>query len=444
MVFNSFGFIFLFFPIFFLLTRWLPRRYVPYALIGGSLFFYGMGVYRAPWQLALLVGLTALGALGCWVVGKARRRGLLALWAAILASPLAFFKLAGLFMENAPALPLGLSFYTFQLIAFLAYAWQGGRVTPLGVAAGTLMFPKLISGPIGEAEATLQTALRPRRTKARLDAGLESFVLGLAAKVIVADRLSGLTGQIRTWSVQAVTVPMAWLGVIAYALQLYFDFWGYSLMAVGVARALGMDLPDNFDHPYCAVSIAEFWRRWHITLGAWFKKHVYIPLGGSRRGMGRMVLSTFVVWLLTGIWHGAGWNYVCWGMMMFALIMLERLVYGKTLTRNRALGHVYVPLMVGLSWVFFFTPDLSGAGAYFARLIGIGGVVGDPMDWLKALRWCWPYLLIAVCFSTPWPSRLWRRVSGRPAAWVALFALLWVCVFYLATAASDPFMYFSF
>ena len=445
MVFNSFGFLFVFFPVFFLAFRWLPRRWCPWALILGSLVFYAVGVRQAPWQLALLAGLTAAGMLGCRVLAGAKRdRRMLALWVGIVAAPLAFVKLAGLVLADPPALPLGLSFYTFQLIAFLVYAWKGGAVTPLGVAAGTLMFPKLISGPIGSAEETLEAVKSPRRNRTRLDAGLEMFILGLAAKAIVADHLAGVLGQIRTWGVEAVSVPMAWLGVVGYALQLYFDFWGYSLMAVGVARMLGMLLPDNFDHPYCATSIAQFWRRWHITLGRWFKVHVYIPLGGSRNGAGRMVLSTMAVWLLTGIWHGAGWNYLLWGLMMFALIMGERLVYGRVLEKAPALGHVYVPLMVALSWVFFITPGPAAAGAYFHRLFGGGGAPGDPRDWLNALAWCWPYLALGCAFSTPLPGRLWRRISGTGAAWVLLFILFWVSAYFLATAASDPFLYFSF
>ena len=445
MVFNSFGFLFVFFPVFFLAFRWLPRRWCPWALILGSLVFYAVGVRQAPWQLALLAGLTAAGMLGCRVLAGAKRnRRKLALWVGIVAAPLAFVKLAGLVLADPPALPLGLSFYTFQLIAFLVYAWKGGAVTPLGVAAGTLMFPKLISGPIGDAEETLEAVKSPRRNRTRLDAGLEMFILGLAAKAIVADHLAGVLGQIRTWGVEAVSVPMAWLGVVGYALQLYFDFWGYSLMAVGVARMLGMLLPDNFDHPYCATSIAQFWRRWHITLGRWFKVHVYIPLGGSRNGTGRRVLAALAVWLLTGIWHGAGWNYVCWGMMMFLFIMAERLGYGRMMSRSHVLGHLYVPLVIALSWIFFITPNISQAGAYFARLVGFGSQGYMAGDWSDALRWCWPYLALGGLFSTPLPGKLWRKISGTGAAWALLFALFWVSVYFLATAASDPFLYFSF
>ena len=446
MAFNSFGFIFLFFPIFLIAYRRAPRGWCRALLCAGSLAFFAIGVWSAPWQLLLLAGMTAFGALGCAAFRRPslRRGWLLALWIAVTAVPLAWVKLAGLVRSEAPTLPLGLSFYTFQLIAFLTYAYRGGETTALGVAAGTLMFPKLISGPLAEPGDILRQLEAPRRSRGRLDEGLEAFILGLACKVIVADHLAGVLGQIRTWGVRAVSVPLAWIGLAGYALQLYFDFWGYSRMAQGLGLMLGVRLPENFNHPYCAASVAEFWRRWHITLGQWFKVHVYIPLGGSRRGTARMVLATLAVWLLTGAWHGAGWNYILWGLMMALLILGERLLYGRALGRHPMLGHVYVPLVIALSWVFFIAPTPTEAGAWFMRLVGLGGAGHAAGDWLDALRWCWPYLAIGAVMSTPLPGRLWAKLSGRAAAWIVLFALFWVCVYFLATAASDPFLYFSF
>ena len=303
MAFNSFAFLFLFFPIFFITYRLLPRKYCAIALCAGGLVFYALGVKSAPWQLLLLVGMTAFCLLGCALFQKKtlRRKWLLIAWLAVTAAPLAAVKLSGLVPGKTLPLPLGLSFYTFQSIALLVYAWKGGRCVPVEVAAGVLMFPKLISGPLAEPGELLEAAAAPKRNGTRLDAGLEEFILGLACKVVVADHLAGVLGQIRVRGVQSVSVPLAWLGLIAYALRLYFDFWGYSQMAVGLGKMLGMRLPENFSYPYCSTSVSEFWRRWHITLGRWFKTYVYIPLGGSRRGLGRMLLSTLAVWLLTGL-----------------------------------------------------------------------------------------------------------------------------------------------
>ncbi|MBR0463818.1 MAG: MBOAT family protein [Clostridia bacterium] len=444
MVFNSFGFILVFFPLCFILIRRLPKTLMPYALILFSLAFYGLNVRQNPWQWIPLLGLTGLGALGFYCVRRTRSRALCALFVALTALPLSAVKLSGLFMKSPLPLPLGMSFYTFQLIALLIYARVGSRGTALDAAAGALMFPKLISGPIADPEDLIRTVRSPRRRRADIDTGLSRFILGLCAKVIIADHLSGVFGQIRTWGAEGVSVPMAWLGMICYALRLYFDFWGYSLMAQGVGAMLGYRLPDNFDHPYCSLSMTQFWRRWHMTLGKWFRNYVYIPMGGSRHGAARTLLATLTVWLLTGIWHGAGWNYVCWGLMMFILLTGERFVYGRVLERCPIAGHIYVPLLASLSWVFFSTPDIQAAVGYFQRLVGLNGMVGDAGDWVKALRWCWPYLSLGIVFSTPLPGRLWKKLSGTAAGWLILFDLFWVCMYFLATGANDPFLYFSF
>ena len=446
MSFNSLSFLFIFFPIFLILYRLLPRRGCAALLCVGSLVFYAVGVKGDLLQLALLVCLTLFGAAGCSLFQNPKRRGkgFLALWLAVTCAPLVCVKLSGLLPGRTLPLPLGLSFYTFQTVALLVYAWRGGEIGAPEAAAGVLMFPKLISGPLAEPEELLQAVSAPKRSKTRLDAGLEEFILGLACKVIVADHLAGILGQIRVRGVENVSVPLAWLGVLGYALRLYFDFWGYSRMATGLGKMLGMRLPKNFDHPYCATSVSEFWRRWHITLGRWFKTYVYIPLGGSRNGFGRMVLSTFAVWLLTGVWHGAGWNYVLWGMMMFLLIMGERLVYGETLKRLPLLGHLYLPPVIALSWVFFITATPGEAAAYFLRLFGAGGSGGSSGDFMSVLRSCWPYLALGLACSTPLPQRLWRKISGTGIAWALLFGLFWVCLYFSLTAAGDPFLYFSF
>ena len=446
MSFNSFSFLFLFFPVFFILYRLIPRRYCAAALCAGGLIFYAFGVRETPWQILLLVLMTGFAVLGCALFRRKRMRKkwLLALWLALTAAPLAAVKLSGLVPGKALAQPLGLSFYTFQMIAFLVYAWKGGATTPLGVASGVLMFPKLLSGPLAEPGEIMEAADAPKRNRTRLDAGLEEFILGLGCKVVVADHLAGVLGQIRVRGVGAVSVPLAWLGVAAYALRLYFDFWGYSRMAVGLGKMLGLRLPENFDHPYCSRSVSEFWRRWHITLGRWFKTYVYIPLGGSRRGLGRMLLSLLAVWMLTGIWHGAGWNFVLWGLLMFLLIVGERLLYGEALEKLPVLGHVYLPLVISLSWVFFFTDTPGDAAAYFLRLFGGGGAASNGRDWLAVLRPCWAYLALGIIGSTPLPSRLWRKISGSGTAWTMLFGLFWLCVYFMATATGDPFLYFSF
>ncbi|MBQ4308704.1 MAG: MBOAT family protein [Lachnospiraceae bacterium] len=446
MVFNDFYFIFLFFPVFYVLYLLLRRSYAKWLIVIGSVVFYTIGVWGHPFQLGLLLAVTAVGTVGCMLFQQPRfcRKWLLAVFIVIVAAPLGYVKLAGLVLPTSPALPLGLSFYTFQMIAFLVYAWREGQVDPLSVAAGVLFFPKLLSGPIAEPRPLLRDMWKPKLDKKLIDASLQEFIIGLAYKVILADHLGGVLGKIRMRTVQGVSVQLAWLGVICYGLQLYFDFCGYSRMAMGISGMLGIRLPENFRHPYCSTSIREFWRRWHITLGTWFRKHVYIPLGGSRNGAARMVLATLVVWLLTGIWHGAGWNFVFWGLTMFVLLMGEYFIWGKWLEKVPVIGHIYVPFIIMLSWIFFITTGPAEAGHYFIRLFGVTNMPFDAGDWKIVLSQCWMYLVPAVIFATPLPQMLFKKVSKKTVGWVILAAVFVASIFFMSTAASEPFLYFSF
>ncbi len=446
MVFNNFYFMFLFFPLFYLIYYRIRKNYRMYVILIGSIVFYLIGTWKAPVQFVLLVLLTAIGVLGCFMFQRDtyRKKPLLALFVLAVSAPLIYVKLAGLFLKSAPSLPLGLSFYTFQLIAFLVYAYKGGSVDPAGMVSGVLFFPKLLSGPLAEPQLLLTELEQPKKKYAMINEGLQEFLIGLAYKVILADHLGGVLGKIRMRGVQAVSVPLAWLGLICYALQLYFDFCGYSKMAKGIAGMLGIHLPDNFRHPYCSVSIREFWQRWHITLGQWFKTHVYIPLGGSRNGTARLVISTLAVWLLTGIWHGAGWNYVLWGLMMFLLLMGERFLWGKWLEKNRWFGHIYVPLLIMLSWIFFITSGPAEAGHYFARLVGFTSLPYDAKDWITVLSQSKWYLILGILFAVPLPETLFAKIRKQRAGWIVLGAVFVVCIYFMSTAASDPFLYFNF
>lgn len=447
MVFNSFHFLFKFLPLFLAVYYVSPKQYRSLALCASSLVFYIIGVWSKPWCVVLLLGLTALAIGWTYLLkrGTGSRKGLLALGIVLLAAPLAWYKYAGLFLGETPSLPLGLSFYTFQLIAFVVECYKTGAADPISIIAGTMAFPKVLSGPLVVPASMDEQLKKPAFSLKNFNAGIQDFILGLAMKVIVADRLSGFWGQIRTWGYESISTPLAWLGLVAYGLQLYFDFYGYSRMAFGLGKMMGLTLPVNFNHPYAARSIGDFWRRWHISLGVWFRTYIYIPLGGSRNGTFKMVVSTLAVWLLTGIWHGAGWNYVIWGLWMFALIMGERMIYGKRLAQSGALAHVYVLLAVGLSWLLFAVEDMGAVGTYLLRMFGGGGVMVQSGDWIEMLNKYWFYLLLGIVLSTPIPRRLWvKKISRMPVAPLLMFCLFWICVYFLATSASDPFMYFSF
>ena len=240
--------------------------------------------------------------------------------------------------------------------------------------------------------------------------------------------------------------PLAWFGAVGYSLQLYYDFAGYSLMAMGLARMLGFVIPRNFDLPYCSRSISEFWRRWHITLGIWFRDYLYIPLGGSRNGKRRLLLSLFVVWTLTGLWHGAAWNFVLWGLVLFVFIALEKFCIGSFLERHRFLSRLYFLFLIPQTWVVFRISDLGELGDYFSRLYpflssGESVFAGDLLRQLKSYWWLFA---LGILLATPWPRRFYEKYRATPLVWLPLFAVFWLCLYLIATGTGNPFLYARF
>ena len=244
----------------------------------------------------------------------------------------------------------------------------------------------------------------------------------------------------------SISTPLAWLGAFSYSMQLYFDFYGYSLMAVGLGRMLGFKLPQNFNMPYMAKSIREFYRRWHMTLGRWFQKYIYIPLGGSRRGLAVTLRNLLIVWLLTSFWHGAGAHFFFWGLGLCLFIMLERIMdMGGVLDRSKVFGHLYVLFVVPLTWVCFAIPDLGDLRTYFGRLFGfVAGVNVKAGDFLQALQNYGLYLLVGVLLCTPLPKKLFERFKNNFFGMVILAILFWMCVDRIYSAGNNPFMYLRF
>lgn len=449
MEFNSIRFIFQFLPVFLLVYYLMPEKTRNWVLVLGSIGFYAVGVWNRPWCLLLLLGLTFLS----WLAGIAMervcwRKSFLSLCLVILFGCLLSFKYAGHFGTGI-ALPLGVSFFTFQMAAGLVDIFRGvTRAEPniIRYSAGILLFPKLLSGPLMEPER-LRLQVKHRRCGiCSVDDGLRDFILGLSMKTLLADRIGGLWGQAKAIGFESLSTPMAWMCVLAYSLQLYFDFCGYSRMAVGIGKMLGFRLPQNFDHPYISRSASEFWRRWHITLGHWFRDYVYIPLGGSRHGTACWIFSSLMVWLLTGIWHGSSLNFIVWGMFQFLLILLERFWLGSFLEKHKIISHVYMIFVILFSWLIFAVPDLQEIGIYISRLVplfGIGTAV-NPRDFLIHGEKYIVFLLLGILFATPLPQRLWKPVRNRWLGTVICFLLFWVSVFYLAVATNDPFLYFNF
>ena len=351
MGFNTLPFIFIFLPVFLAVYYLMPERLRNGVLALGSLVFYLLGTWQRPWCLALLLGLMAL----TWLSGRklAGSKPLLVGNLLVLGLCLFGFKYAGL-LGSGIALPLGLSFYSFQMAAYVIDVYRGRmepEECPVSYAAEILMFPKLLSGPLMDPAELKAQMYRRTCTLRELDAGLRDFIIGLSMKVLLANQIGGLWRQVKTIGFESVSTPMAWLGLVAYSLQLYLDFCGYSWMAIGVGEMLGFRLPRNFKQPYPARSLQDFWRRWHISLSSWFRDYVYIPLGGSKKGEGRTYLNLLVVWLFTGLWHGSTLNFLLWGLFLFALISLERLGWGKVLLIFLAMAAAFLALGYVLVWI---------------------------------------------------------------------------------------------
>lgn len=350
---------------------------------------------------------------------------------------------------RADALPPGISFYTFTLLSmdidvFLRREKPARNLMEAGAFAA--MFPKLLSGPI-TAYSDLMEQIRRRKSSAKkIEYGLSLVIAGLSFKVLIADTVGILWHEIQTVGFESISTPLAWMGAAAYSTQLFFDFQGYSLMAVGLGCMLGFDLPRNFDHPYRSRSISEFYRRWHISLGRWFRDYLYIPLGGSRAGTVRTVFNLFTVWILTGIWHGITWNFILWGLTLGFFIVLEKLCLGKFLQAHKLLSRLYVWFLIPLTWVVFAITDLSGLGIYFTRLFPFWGegIAVNPSDWIYHGRTYLGFFLVAMAVSSPVADTLWKKFWNTIIAKCILFILFWVCVYRIVNGLHNPFMYLGF
>jgi alginate O-acetyltransferase complex protein AlgI len=479
MVFSSIIFIFYFLPVFLLgyyLSGWRTG-----ALLAGSAVFYawGEGAY-----LLLLAGLIIVNYAGTWAMVRAptpaRRRTALVGLVALDLGVLGFFKYAGFLAHNldltlpgAPlpevnlALPLGISFFTFQLISYVADVYWGRTPAEPGLtrfAAYILIFPHLIAGPIVRFVNIREELHADRRTTGRLGLGLQYFIVGLCQKVLVANAVAPLADHAFGLDPKALDAGTAWLGALAYTLQIYFDFGGYSNMAIGLAFMLGFTFPKNFDHPYASRSVTEFWRRWHISLSSWFRDYVYIPLGGNRAGAARTVRNLLVVFLLTGLWHGAAWNFVVWGLFHGAFLLAERFGLGRLLARlPRPASTAYAILAVMFGWVLFRGEGLGHAVAYWAAMVDPARFTGLPVEsWrlLDAQALAAIAAGIVFAFPTlPWALEKARARRLAPAhtleprldtqgvhvlATPVLLAGLVVSVAMLAGSSLNPFLYFRF
>ncbi len=350
---------------------------------------------------------------------------------------------------DSAGLPLGISFYTFQILSYLIDVYRGEvrrEKSFLKFATYVVMFPKLISGPITR-YGEISEALQSRTFTARgLENGMKLFILGLAAKVLLADRVGILWHDVQVTGFESISTPLAWLAAIAYSMEIYFDFWGYSLMAMGLGRMLGIELPVNFRRPYTARSVRDFYRRWHRTLGQWFCRYVYIPLGGSRQGELRTIFNLLAVWMLTAFWHGGSWNFFCWGGLLWICIVLERqLGRLKIVHKMKVLPHIYLWLVIPISWMCFAITDLSQLQIYLDKMLWlVPGISGGYEDAWKAISTYGGLLVISGLACTPAIEKLYHKGQDKLIVKVLLAVVFWYCVWRLLLEGNNPFMYFSF
>ncbi len=370
---------------------------------------------------------------------------------AVLTEGLAKIGITGVFAADAGTLPIGISFYTFQTMSYTIDVYRGDAKAQKNIVTfGTFvtLFPQLIAGPIIKYK-DLDGQLQERsHSPEQFASGVEIFVVGLAKKVLIANNVGMLWDYYAALPVGELSVLGAWLGTLAFSLQIYFDFSGYSDMATGLGRMLGFEFLPNFNYPYISKSASEFWRRWHISLGSWFREYVYFPLGGSRVKKSRMVFNLFVVWACTGIWHGASWNFLFWGLYFFVFLTLEKLVYGKSLAKlPGAVQHIYALVVVLFSWPIFAIEDASRLPEYLKAMVGFAAKGFAGPDALYYLRSFLPILVIACVAATPVGASLAKKLpkkAAKAALPVVLLAGLVLCTAYLVDATYNPFLYFRF
>lgn len=463
MLFSSIPFLFYFLPCVLLVYFVVPQKGRNAVLLAASLFFYGWG---EPKFLLFMVFAIVQGYVFARLIARGRGKKLfLALSLVLSFALLAYCKYADFFLENFNAvtglslpllkiaLPIGISFYTFQIASYEIDVYRGDVAAQrnfIDFAAYVAMFPQLIAGPIVRYRDIAPQLKERTHSLEAAASGASRFAVGLAKKVLIANVLAQLISAYKASAEQ--TVLYAWLYAIAFTLQIYFDFSGYSDMAIGLGRIFGFTFPENFAYPYISKSITEFWRRWHISLGTWFRDYLYIPLGGSRCSRARHIFNILVVWMATGFWHGAAWNFIFWGLVYAVLLIAEKFFLLPALKKGSVLPHIYVLLAVTLGFVLFDASSVSDALHWLGALFGVGAAPGLGTEAVYMLRSYGVVLALAALGATPLPARLLKRAQeAKPlapviavAAPLSTLALLALCTAFLVDGSFNPFLYFRF
>lgn len=464
MVFSSLVFMFAYLPITLLAYYLVPRQGRNIFLFIVNLIFYGWG---EPKLVLLMVFNIFFNYIGGWLVDKyradAKKKKLFLILTCVLdIGILAVFKYTGMITEtlnmlpflNIPelqiSLPIGISFYTFQTMSYVIDVYRDDApVSKNFVNFGTYvaLFPQLIAGPIVRYRDVAEQLVNRRETLEMFTKGVKLFMVGLAKKVIIANTMGTLTTNIFATTDENGVVG-TWVGMIAYTFQIYFDFSGYSDMACGLGNMMGFEFLKNFNYPYIAKSITDFWRRWHISLSTWFKEYVYIPLGGNRKGVKRQILNLLIVWGLTGLWHGAAYNFVLWGLYYGLLLILEKFVLKKFLDRLPSfVQHIYTLFIIIIGWGLFYFTDVGQLGAFMVDLFNFGnGICGDQA--FNLIMSNLPMLIIAAVASTPLTTTLYTRFEHTRFMWIPetlyCMGVLAVSTASLVNQSYNPFLYFRF
>ena len=462
MVFSSILFLFRFMPAAFAIYYLVPKRFKNFTLLVLSLIFYSWGEAKYfPVMIAsIVVDYTASGLIESHRNNKLICRLGLIYSVVFNLGMLGFFKYTNFFAGNLNALfglslptisfvlPLGISFYTFQTMSYTIDVYLGkvkAERNIIDFGAFVVLFPQLIAGPIVR-YTDINRELKERQINLpQIQDGIKLFILGLGSKVLIANNVGALWTEIEAIGAGegflSISTPLAWMAVFAYSLQIYFDFSGYSLMAIGLGKMLGFEFPKNFDFPYISRSFTEFWRRWHMTLGSWFREYLYIPLGGNRVSRPRLYFNLFVVWAATGFWHGASWNFIFWGLFFFVFLVIERMGFKQVLERHSAFSHVYVIFFLLLSWALFAVTDLGMLGDLFTRMfVPVGGV-----DWIYYLRNYIVVFILGTVLSTPALKGLYMRLEKNNVFCLIFFGAIFLAsTAYLVDATYNPFLYFRF
>ena len=466
MLFSSIPFLYYFLPCVLILYFVVPKCLKNTVLLLSSLVFYAWGEpkYVLLMAVSITLGYVFRLLIEIW---RGTKLSKLFLILSIVTSLglLGYFKYADFFIANFNAatglsvpllkiaLPIGISFYTFQILSYTVDVYRGevkAQRNYISLAVYVALFPQLIAGPIVRYSDIAAQLESRTHSFSNVALGTRRFILGLAKKVLIANALGELCDIFKESNDKSVL--FFWLYAIAFTLHIYFDFSGYSDMAIGLGKIFGFDFLENFDYPYISGSITEFWRRWHMSLGSWFRDYVYIPLGGNRVSKARWFLNIFIVWMLTGFWHGAAWNFIVWGLFFAILLIIEKLWLLKPLKKSKVLSHIYVMFFVIISFVIFNAADMKEAFSYIGGMFGAGGIPFISEEWLYYLRSYGVVLIVAIIGATPLVKKLVLSVKKKStgekimniAEPIMLVALLLVITAYLVDGSFNPFLYFRF